>query len=53
MIGLPSTSGPVLFFLALEEGGNFASGAAQGTLMGLISLSRSCLAYSLLFFRSS
>ena len=53
IIGLPLTSGPVLFFLALEQGSNFASGAAQGTLMGLISLSSSCLAYSLLSFRFS
>ena len=53
IIGLPLTSGPVLFFLALEQGNNFASGAAQGTLMGLISLSSSCLAYSLLSFRFS
>jgi len=51
IIGLPLTSGPVLFFLALEQGSNFASVAAQGTLMGLISLSSSCLAYSLLSFR--
>ena len=53
IIGLPLTSGPVLFFLALEQGSKFASGAAQGTLMGLISLSSSCLAYSLLSFRFS
>lgn len=53
IIGLPLTSGPVLFFLALEQGSNFASRAAQGTLLGLISLSSSCLAYSLLSFRFS
>ncbi|MGA2790567.1 MAG: hypothetical protein ABSF00_07350 [Candidatus Bathyarchaeia archaeon] len=53
IIGLPLTSGPVLFFLTLEQGSNFASGAAQGTLMALISLASSCLAYSLLSFRFS
>jgi len=51
IIGLPLTSGPVLFFLALEQGSNFASAASQGTLMGLISLSTSCLVYSRLSFR--
>lgn len=53
ILGLPLTSGPVLFFLALEQGNIFASGAALGTLMGLISLSTSCLVYSILSFRLS
>lgn len=51
LLGLPLTSGPVLFFLTLEQGGNFASVAAQGTLMGLISLSTACLVYSKLSFK--
>jgi hypothetical protein len=50
IIGLPLTSGPVLFFLALEQGNNFASAASQGALMGLVSLSTSCLVYSRLSF---
>jgi hypothetical protein len=53
VIGLPLTSGPVLFFLALEQGSSFASAASQGTLMGLISLSTSCLVYSRLSFGQS
>jgi len=51
LLGLPLTSGPVLFFLTLEQGTNFVSVAAQGTLMGLISLSTACLIYSKLSFR--
>jgi len=51
LLGLPLTSGPVLFFLTLEQGLKFVSAAAQGTLMGLISLSTSCLVYSRLSFR--
>lgn len=50
IIGLPLTSGPVLLFLALEQGNSFALAASQGTLMGLISLSVSCLVYSRLSF---
>ena len=33
LVGLPLTSGPVSFFLALEQGTKFAAHAAQGTLM--------------------
>jgi hypothetical protein len=51
IIGLPLTSGPVLLFLALEQGNSFVLAASQGTLMGLISLSMSCLVYSRLSFR--
>ncbi|HKM49652.1 MAG TPA: hypothetical protein VJZ75_00580, partial [Candidatus Bathyarchaeia archaeon] len=52
LLGLPLTSGPVLFFLTLEQGTSFVSVAAQGTLMGLISLSIACLVYSKLSFRT-
>lgn len=51
ILGLPLTSGPVLFFLSLEQGNIFASGAALGTLMGLVPLAASCLVFSLLSFR--
>ena len=47
LAGLPWTSGPVALFLALEQGTAFASTAAQGTLMGLVSVAAFCLAYSL------
>jgi len=52
VLGLPLTSGPVLFFLSLEQGNVFASGAALGTLMGLVPLAASCLVFSLLSFRT-
>lgn len=51
LVGLPLTSGPVSFFLALEQGTKFASHAAQGTLMGVISLSAFCVAYCWLTLR--
>ena len=46
IIGLPLTSGPVALFLALEHGTAFASRAAEGSLLGLISLAAFCLVYS-------
>ena len=44
--GFPIVAGPILFFFALERGPVFAAGAAQATLLGLISLSFFALAYS-------
>ena len=46
LVGLPLTSGPVSLLLALEYGTTFASNAAQGTTIGLISLAVFCLVYS-------
>ena len=46
IVGLPLTSAPVIVFLALEQGNNFASGAAQGIMMGLVSVTIFCLVYS-------
>ena len=51
LIGLPLTAGPVVLFLALDQGTVFASRAAQGTLLGLISVTGFCLAYSWLSLR--
>jgi hypothetical protein len=51
LVGLPLTSGPVSFFLALEQGNVFAAHAAQGTLMGVISLSAFCVVYCWLSLR--
>lgn len=48
LVALPLTSGPVVFFLALEQGAAFAARAAQGTLLGIVSLAAFCLVYSLL-----
>jgi hypothetical protein len=43
--GFPLTSAPVSVFLALEQGPEFAAGAAVGTLFGLTALAVFCLAY--------
>jgi len=51
VLGLPLTSGPVLFFLALEQGTSFAAASALGALIGLISLSASCIVFGWLSFR--
>jgi len=51
VLGLPLTSGPILFFLALEQGTNFAAASALATLMGLISLAASCIVFGWLSFR--
>ncbi len=53
LVGLPLTSGPVALFLALALGRSFASNAAQGTLIGLLSLAAFCLTYSWLSFRGN
>src|SRR6266568_2594145 len=50
-VGLPLTSGPVMLFLALDAGTTFAARAAEGTLLGLISVASFCLAYSWLSLR--
>jgi hypothetical protein len=47
LAGLPLTSGPVSFILALEQGPEFAARAALGTLFGLVSLAMFSLAYGL------
>ncbi len=51
LVGLPLTSGPVAFYLALDRGAAFASGAALGILAGTASVAVFCLAYSRLVFR--
>jgi hypothetical protein len=46
LVGLPLTSGPVAFFLALNQGGAFAAATAAGTLAGTISQAAFCLTYA-------
>ncbi len=46
LVGLPLTSGPVAFFLALNQGLGFASAAAIGTLAGTLSQVVFSLAYT-------
>lgn len=53
LVGLPLTSAPITLFLALEQGTAFASRAALGILLGLVSVGAFCLAYSWLAFRLS
>jgi hypothetical protein len=45
LVGLPLTSGPVAFFLALDHGAGFAAAAAFGSLTGAIAEAAFCLAY--------
>lgn len=45
IVGLPLTSGPVLFFLALSNGRAFAANAALGVISGGISLVAYALSY--------
>ena len=49
IVALPLTSGPVLFFVALDHGAAFAAGAAVGTTLGLGAI----VAYSLAFAATS
>jgi len=53
IVGLPLTSGPVLFFLALSEGKAFAANATLGVISGGISLVSYVLTYTWLANRSS
>ena len=46
LAGLPWTSGPVALFLAFEQGNAFAAQAAQGTLLGLVSVFAFCVVYT-------
>jgi hypothetical protein len=51
LVGLPLTSGPVAFFLALERGAPFAADAALGSLAGAIAEAAFCLAYAFVAVR--
>jgi hypothetical protein len=51
--GFPIVAGPVLFFLAHEQGFAFTSVAAKQTLLGLVSLSFYCVAYGWLSRRAA
>src|SRR5688500_15828790 len=45
-VGLPLTSGPIAFFLALDHGVTFAAAAAVGALAGALAEVAFCLAYA-------
>ncbi len=46
LVGLPFTSGPVVLFLALEQGTAFAADAAQGALRGLVAETMFAVCYA-------
>ena len=45
LVGLPLTSGPVAFFLALDRGAGFAAAVGLGALAGALAEAAFCLAY--------
>ena len=51
IVGMPLTSGPVIFFLALSHSASFAANAALGVLSGGLSLVAYALTYSWLATR--
>jgi hypothetical protein len=46
LVGLPFTSGPVSFFLALEQGTSFAAAAAAGSIAGVTASAVFAVAYA-------
>jgi hypothetical protein len=46
LAALPVVAGPILFFVALDEGRGFAARAAMGTLAGLLATIAFCLAHA-------
>jgi hypothetical protein len=46
LVGLPLTSGPVVFFLALDQGRQFAAEASLGVILGVASQAVFALAYA-------
>jgi hypothetical protein len=53
LVGLPLTSGPIAFFLALERGTSFAEAAAIGSLAGAVAEAAFCVAYARVAARGS
>ncbi len=51
LVGLPLTSAPIAFFLALNHGAAFAATASAGIMAGTVSQAAFCLAYGWLAFR--
>jgi hypothetical protein len=46
LLGIPVNSGPILLFLALEQGPDFAARASLGTLLGILAWAAFTLAYA-------
>jgi hypothetical protein len=53
LVGLPLTSGPVVFFLAIDNGSRFATTAALAVLLGTISQAAFAVAYAQAAVRTS
>jgi hypothetical protein len=53
LVGLPFTSAPITFFLALSDGTAFASTVALGTMAGTVSQAAFCVAYGRLASRDT
>lgn len=53
LVGIPFTSGPIAFFLALGPGAHFAADASVGILAGAVSQAAFALAYSWVALRFS
>lgn len=51
LVGFPFTSGPIVFFLALDQGATFAAGAAIGSMSGAAAQAAFCLLYGRLASR--
>ena len=52
LVGLPFTSGPVSFFLAIEQGTSFAAAAASGSIAGAAASALFAVVYAALARRS-
>lgn len=48
LLGLPLVSGPVSYFLLVQNGSSFAENAARGTLLGMVGTGVFCVAYALI-----
>jgi hypothetical protein len=46
LVGLPLTSGPIVFFLAIDHNPSFAAAASLGIMSGSLSQAMFCLAYA-------
>ncbi len=53
LVGLPLTSGPLLFFLALDHGRAFAAATSTGSIAGAAAEAGFCLAYAAVGRRAS
>ncbi|HVU15050.1 MAG TPA: hypothetical protein VHD90_27440, partial [Phototrophicaceae bacterium] len=51
LVGIPFTSGPITFFIALSQGTSFAAATDVGILAGTISQAVFCLAYAWIALR--